>query len=308
MEFCYDDRLVEEAVIREIDSKLRSGDRAPYELYHEMTDELYSLMSAADRIDAFRRVHLYFFARLGFKAAFQAAVEQFPLFKEKISKVFIQPALKHEFADLSRSPASLNLVIHVRSSTLADRGALLPFLQRELLMMHDILNPAFRYSSDIPAGMNLSQENLFRDRYGFLWRMYADARLSRAGLQPASIQAKRREDFVRMYPSMDRSAMERAFDVLWSRPFFTHPELRDMASSLPKLLAAAWMTAECKDDARLPGSPCPLCRFPTHRWAQLNGEAARVEQEIQKDFPQWRLSHGLCDRCGELYALKTGAN
>lgn len=308
MEFCYDDRLIEEAVVREIDARLRAGDRSAYDLYHEMSDDLYALMNPADRLDSFRRVHLYFFSRLGFKGALESAVEQFPLFKEKLNRIFVQPALKHEYADLVSAPKELNLVIHLRASTLSDRSSLYTFLRRELLLVHDMLDPAFEYSRELPPGMNPSQENLFRDRYGFLWRMYADARLVRAGLEPAALRDRRREEFVRQYASMDPAAMAQAFDVLWNRPSFKHPELRDMACSLPKLLATARITAECKDDVPLPGSPCPLCRFPTHRWGNLNGQAEQVEKEVRKDFPQWRIAQGLCDRCAELYTLKVGAN
>jgi hypothetical protein len=304
MDFFYDDRLVEEAVVREIEARRRSGDRQPYETYHEMTDSLYSLLTAADRSDAFRRAHLYFFTRFGFKPSIEMAVQGRPRLNT-IARVMVRPAQKNEFADLSVTDQGLALLLEIRLDTLADASRLHSFMRRELTLVDDMLDPEFKHGRDLPPGLNPSQELLFRDRYGFLWRTYVDARLVCAGLEPSSIHDRRRDEFRRMYGSLPPAVADKIFETVWTRDRFTHPEFVELALSLEKLLALAGISGSYLDSAApIPGSPCPLCRFPTHHWALLNGQGERVEREVQKDFPQWRLDHGLCERCGELYSLR----
>lgn len=302
-EFLYNDRLLEEVVTLHLNERLKAGDREPYETYHSMADDFYGLMSGADRLAAFQRLHLYFFARSGFKSALESAVARFPLLS-RVDRVMVGPALKNEYADLARKDSSNTLILEIRPPRFLEPEALRAFLQRELTLVSDILDPRFRYSPELPSGLNLSQENLFRDRYGFLWRTSVDARLVRSGLEKPEVRDRRRAEFGRLYSSLEAALADRTFSALWERKFLTHPELRDLAQNLSNLLKLAGIEQTVEDCGHLPGSPCPLCRFPTHHWGKSD---PRLERAIAADFPEWKAEHGLCDRCAELYGLKIAA-
>jgi hypothetical protein len=51
------------------------------------------------------------------------------------------------------------------------------------------------------------------------------------------------------------------------------------------------------------GGPCPLCEFPTHAW-KLRPEPVVLAQ-ILKDFPSFDAENGLCERCADMYELRT---
>ena len=58
----------------------------------------------------------------------------------------------------------------------------------------------------------------------------------------------------------------------------------------------------------LPGSPCPLCKFPTYNWVDDPESICdeMVIEAIQIDFPDWESKDGGCDRCIEVYELRAG--
>jgi hypothetical protein len=76
---------------------------------------------------------------------------------------------------------------------------------------------------------------------------------------------------------------------LWNGPRPTHGELFE------------WSKKERITAPNLPGAPCPLCKFPTFAWAEMEKLAPATVVAIQKHFPRWDDSHGACARCVEIY-------
>jgi hypothetical protein len=294
----YDDRLVEEAVTQTIDAKAKAGDGSAFRSYHEMSDGFYTLTSGTDRIESFRRLHLYFFARFGFKQSIEEPIRRSRCYG-RLARVVVSPALKHEYADLARGSEGFALLLRLKPETIRQPAALDDLLRRELTAAEDMLDPGFGYTPDPPPGLTAAEESLFRDRYGLLWRIYIDARLVRAGAAPEGQKNRRRDQFRAAYSSLDRNSLDSIFETLWERAAFTHAQLVRLAKDTASLLRVA--NLERGSCGPLPGSPCPVCRFPTHRWAS---DIEAIEQAVCRDFPSWRAEEGLCDRCQELYSVK----
>lgn len=66
--------------------------------------------------------------------------------------------------------------------------------------------------------------------------------------------------------------------------------------------------AELMKNINIPGSLCPMCKFPTYHWVkELNPESEndkKVIDKIRVDFPAWEPAEGGCGRCMELYSMK----
>jgi hypothetical protein len=56
----------------------------------------------------------------------------------------------------------------------------------------------------------------------------------------------------------------------------------------------------------MPGAPCPVCAFPTHAW-RAGAVAEEIARAIREDAPAWSPESGLCERCADVYELRTGA-
>jgi len=86
-----------------------------------------------------------------------------------------------------------------------------------------------------------------------------------------------------------------------------------MATDLETLMAKfveydEGFTEEDQNYIHLPGSPCPLCKFPTYNWVDDPESICdeMVIEAIQIDFPDWESKDGACDRCVEVYELRAG--
>ncbi len=54
----------------------------------------------------------------------------------------------------------------------------------------------------------------------------------------------------------------------------------------------------------LPGSRCPLCRFPSQSLRKGVQEISpSLAAAVQHDFPEWHDDLGACERCLEAYAV-----
>ena len=47
-----------------------------------------------------------------------------------------------------------------------------------------------------------------------------------------------------------------------------------------------------------PGSLCPLCRFPTHEWAE---NTEHLSQLVKEEYPEWEPLQGICTQCANRY-------
>jgi hypothetical protein len=104
------------------------------------------------------------------------------------------------------------------------------------------------------------------------------------------------------------------FDGLWQMATLTHPQIWEMATDTGMLLqkfGAHPGTGEALDkellgqSTLLPGSLCPICRFPTFNWAddldQFHKDAIKL---IQEDNPNWTIENGACEQCVEGYEAR----
>jgi hypothetical protein len=53
-------------------------------------------------------------------------------------------------------------------------------------------------------------------------------------------------------------------------------------------------------------SPCPLCEDPTYFWLNSGLIDGVTENYIKADYPGWNKGDGVCRRCFESYAVRSG--
>ncbi len=53
-------------------------------------------------------------------------------------------------------------------------------------------------------------------------------------------------------------------------------------------------------------SPCPLCEKPTYFWLDAGYIDNETVKFIKADFPGWKKEDGVCRRCFECYAVRSG--
>ncbi len=289
----FDARLVEEGVLRAIDS-------APLERrlrFRAERDPLYELRDPEAREERFSELHRRWFARLGLAEGLHRALSERPRLSSGCSRCLVTAAGREEYADLrqprsgSRAGASGKpiLTIYLLTTTLLDPGRLLPFLRRELLHVDDLLDPGFEFEIDsgLPEGAG-ALAGLIRQRYRLLWETSVDGRLVAEGRLPGEVEEHRRREFLRAFPMLGEEGPSR-FDRFFRGPRPGHRELLAFASD--------------PGPARQASLSCPLCSMPCSALHPSPGELEpRILEAIRRDFPAWRPGLGLCPRCAELYA------
>ena len=53
-------------------------------------------------------------------------------------------------------------------------------------------------------------------------------------------------------------------------------------------------------------SPCPLCENPTYFWLDSGLIDGDTEKHIKADYSGWSKGDGVCRRCFECYAVRSG--
>ncbi|MBI5379243.1 MAG: hypothetical protein HZA23_03715, partial [Nitrospirae bacterium] len=159
------------------------------------------------------------------------------------------------------------------------------------------------------AAANPAEETFLRDRYRILWDIQIDSRLAGEGRGTVADREARCLEFEMLYrkfPPAERSAV---FEALWSgERRRTHGGLLDLARKPEALLALAGSPEGAAPPARvrLPGALCPLCRFPTHQWAEGLETDPEIASIIRTDFPEWAPEDGCCGHCLEGYLVRAG--
>lgn len=319
MNIHYDPLLTEAVVLQEITRRQELGDPALYREYHVVADPLYHRRPDA-REAAFQKLHARFFARLGFADTLQATLREFPDIGTQASEVIVALAAgaHEEGADLAPGEANddgratQRVGIRLRADRFLDSTALQRYLQHELLHVADLLDPDFGYEGDtwLTVGSR-SEENIIRNRYQLLWCLSIDARVESTGRQPLADRDMRRREFNAQYRKFAPAVREAIFERLWRPEPLPHRLLLEMASGSETLLRLAGDVAQMGSDrphrAPLPGSLCPLCRFPSYQFVEdSHSPDHALLSLIQEDFPHWTVHDGLCERCLEVYTLRAG--
>jgi hypothetical protein len=270
--------------------------------YRRLVEPLYEKVPASDRAAAFHQVHRQLFIRWGLDRPIRQVLDEFPNLRAAVRAVLVARALssREEGADLSRDRQKVGL--KVRSERFLDAERFQRFLRHEFQHVADMLDPAFGYDPDAVPERPPSVQALLYERYRVLWAITVDGRLTRAGRSTVAAQEDRWREFQALFGTLPEAELRVAFERLWMWDRPTHPELWAMAQDPRQVRAWARGTAEASGPTghpRLPGDPCPLCRFPTYRWADT--PSPEVVARIRADVPTWEPDQGLCERCAEAY-------
>jgi hypothetical protein len=239
-------------------------------------------------------------------------------FEEKIKEVSIKRAINKvdEGSNVLNRVSGLPIIeLRVLASRFADSDEgkeLEAFLIHEFMHAKDMVDPEFDYEDSYIPG-NPSVKNLITARFKLLWNIYVDSRLDRRNLPGIMSRDARYREFDNYYRKIPERQRRGIFQGVWDTEKLAHEELLSMATDLETLMAKyveydEEFTEEDQSYIHLPGSPCPLCKFPTYNWVDDPESVCdeMVIEAIQIDFPDWESKDGACDRCVEVYELRSG--
>lgn len=312
----YDTKLTEAVVRQEVEKKEREGDVSLMEEYHKEVDPIYEIDDVIDREEEFDKLYEKFFLdNLGYEKVIKEVFDEFPFLSEKISDIYINMDLAREEANLMKKdpdePGNLRKIkFKMRPEIFNDKNELRKSIRHELMHVKDMLDDDYGYDTKVAAGLNTTEENFVRDRYKIFWDIYIDSRLIREGRETMETKEKRFAWFSGIYRKIPVEQKVVMFDNFWNKEKITHQEILDMATDMMKavpLLGGDAADAELEKEKQTywSGRSCPLCNFPTHKWADdINLEdekAIKLKDAIKADFPKWTAEEGVCERCAELY-------
>ncbi len=317
MNIQYDTTLTEAVVRQEIEKRERKGDLSLLEEYHKKVDPIYEIDDISDREDEFDILYEQFFLNnLGYGNLIKEILEEFPSLNDKVSDIYINRDLMREEANLMKKDSDdtgnlRKVKIKVRVETFDNTNELRKALRHELMHVKDMLDEDYGYDIKVSA-LNVTEENFIRDRYKILWDIYIDSRLTKEGRETIENKDKRFAWFSGIYKKVPYPQRVVMFDNFWGKERMTHKEILDMSTDMMKTVAVMGGNASDteleegeKEETQQPGTPCPLCQFPTYKWAtDMNLEdenAKKLQKAIQVDFPNWGNQEGACERCAELY-------
>lgn len=158
----------------------------------------------------------------------------------------------------------------------------------------DMLDPGFGYEPELPpAEGGPTHDRLLKERYRVLWDATIDGRMLRRGWAPDSLRTERLREFCRTFPMFGQKS-ESLFSYFFDQEPHTHAELIAFISDPRAVMATP--------DAPHPGSRCPLCGFPTYDFEpEPEHLSPELLDQITRDSPRWRPTHGLCRQCADLY-------
>jgi len=250
--------------------------------YHSLVDPLYARYASDERENAFTPIHRLLFEQLGYIQLFNELWAKTPELDARANGFLVlgAPRADDEGAVIGRDGQSVCLRILPRAA--------------------DMLNPAFGYEvTREPAASNWLAE-----RYRVVWCAHVDARLTRRGIEPlADYDTHWRAFDARFVVSHSgttshsettlAATTRRAwFEEIWNAEKLTHAGIVARVREFSPAPAR-----------RIPGALCPLCGFPTHRWA--DDIPLALARAIQRDFPDWQVDDGACERCIERYTFIT---
>ena len=289
MRIRYETALVQEAVFQESlhNPAFRSRLREVLEPVYELPE--------GEREGGLVRAYHSLFQERGLGAEVEAGLARFREL-EGLEEALVFRALKtaNEGAELSRDRCRLGLRLRV-----GRLSSPRPLLNHELRHIADMLDPTFDYPIPEALGDPIPT-------YGLLWDVYVDGRLTRSGLETVASREERLRDFDRAFSFLPLEGRRAGFAWLWGAEGLTHGLLEEICLKPDKMLERAPQAWE-GERGPLPGSPCPLCAFPTFTWADLASPHGQpLVRLVQADFPLWQVSQGICDRCAQLYQLRAG--
>jgi hypothetical protein len=300
----FNDALCEAVVESEIQSKVSNDDFRLAASFRNQADAIYANFPSRKREAAFFVLYRRFFRKFGYAERVKTIMAEFAGEGELPSECYFTRTFRDEEESAQLSEDGTRLGVQIKVGTLREPERCAYLLRHELTHILDILDPTFEYDTSRPLSeVSPSEESLFRDRYRTLWDLSVDGRLERKGFLPQDLRERRSAEFRTLFPNLDERAAEQVFTTLWSGARPSNTDLRQMVTGAAALCAtlkiSVDISAEGEPHATFgPGSLCPLCRFPTHEWAEAT---ERFSQQVKSEYPGWEPSQGICSQCANRY-------
>lgn len=294
----YDPRLMEEAVFQ-----AQRDSHVSRELEHARV-QIYEIADRDEREIRFNELHRSWFVRLGLSETVERALREQPILAQEIAGCFIVYASqsKEEGAELfvahgetAAKPDRRTLRVLLRPEALLEAKTLQTFLRHEFFHIADMLDPQFGYEPTLPkAESGPTYDTLITNRYRVLWDTTIYGRMARRNWCDTAVRAQQLRDFMHAFPML-QDGSEELFGKFFDGEQPHHAELAIFAYD-PREANGQLLKRS------VPGTHCPLCRFPTHSYeAEPTHLGSEVLQAIAQDFPNWQPEFGLCMQCADLY-------
>lgn len=293
MKLSFDETLIEAVVGSVLTSRTSKIHPLQIKRFQLERERLYSILDPDERDIGFAQFYHKWFQEWELERKFKSIVSQFPLLLRHLSVLAFRKALRKsdEGGELYVNSNSENHgVVALLPEKVKNEIALVRFLNHELMHLNDMVDVAFGYSLDF-FNSNSSQRNLMIKRYRVLWDVTIDGRLARKSLETICSKDQRLSEFQRAFSYLSNEKQIHLFDELWSGTVNHEKLLKQIARQNESVLVGNMA----------PGSPCPLCEFPTFDWYSTDISESAVKR-IQKEFPNWKPDEGICTRCWESYA------
>lgn len=299
MRLRYDEDFVEAAVHLCVTDKRKGIPSLQLARFNRERERLYNISDPDERNTAFFRLHLEWFREWGLEELLTELLREFPLLPKSLTLLAFRKSRgkNDDGTELYVNEAGERTgVLALRPESLLFKPELHAFLYHELTHLNDMVEPAFGYRPELPeAGPFPSQHRLARERYRLLWDISIDGRLTRSGRKTTANREQRWLEFVSTFAFWPEARREQVFEEIWTHDAPTHQMLLGVACDARHL--------ELQTGPG-PGSPCPLCGFPTFAWAEPGGLTGEVRNAIQAEFPHWTSAQGACARCAAIYRLR----
>jgi len=305
----YDPYVVEEIVFSKLREIEGSGNMELYEQYHNLSDRIYEFDDEDERSDGFVELNKEFFNTLGFSEVVRGVVDEFPEFHEKIEEIHIRKPTTMIEVGSDLVDERRKAVIRLFPEQFMDITHLRKFIRHELMHVVDMLGEKFGYKEGKLAKLPV-EETIVREKYKLFWDIFIDSRLEKRGKETVRSKDERFGEFEKLYARLPADGKKAVFEGLWKEENLTHDKAVELAKDFTKLVAVYGGTLQegVKEAKKvlIPGSPCPLCSFPTFNWLDTASLDEQIIRLIKADFPDWQIDDGICDRCAECYTVRAG--
>lgn len=264
--------------------------------FHRERENLYRVSDPDERNDAFFKLHLEWFREWALDKQLTGPVHELSLLETLDLLAFRSARSKREEgAELYVNDAGKKHgVVALRPLRFRDAKDLNCFLRHELWHICDMVDPTFGYAPGIRGQLSPAQQRLARERYRVLWDVTIDGRITKSRNAGQATKEERRAEFDAAFPFWSSDKRDALFISLWTEAHPTHAMLEDHVRD-PRDLQ--------NTKGPVPGSPCPLCTFPTFDWATAGELSNGTVAAILTEFPYWTSDQGACSRCADIYRL-----
>ncbi len=316
MKLEFDPNLIEEVLFRELKVREERGDYTLTNEYHALTDPVYENFPLDERPAQFKKIEWDFFKKLGLFDLMKEVFDEFPELDGKVAGGVISKARNpfDEGSSLTKGPSEKaeqkRIILRLLSDRFQETAYLKKLIRHELMHVSDMLSDVFGYR-DERLGCSPMEESIIKERYSTFWDIFVDSRLMRKGKETISDKESRFLEFESLYRKFPSEIKTVIFDVLWQDEHLTHDKILELSKDVNKVMKISENFPEKSiqkaKKVLLPGAQCPLCQFRTFNWAENFDHEPFLVDNIKKDFPDWEPEDGICERCLEVYKVRSTA-